>query len=79
MGIRINCAECGNHIYVGPEAFKIKSDYTLRCCEDCKIIVEKRKEALNKSSLRKCGLCGGTGKVKGYSCVPCDGKGEVLV
>ena len=78
-----NCRECGRPFWV-PDPFRIgtiipdypnTSDLCDRCSRRAWEKYEKEREKKYKRVKKPCGTCDGTGKIKGYKCVSCDGKG----
>jgi DnaJ-class molecular chaperone len=79
----MNCRECGKPFWNAWKAipgWRVKSVMPLFevVCQEC---YEKIKKELDRKHPVKevkvtCDSCHGTGKVKGYECVDCNGKGE---
>ena len=87
--VKANCRDCGRYIDTGAISEHIdaqneyrRSVYLSPTIEFrtliCRACFKKRQEAVEKSKKTtcECGRCSGTGRIKGYKCQACNGKGK---
>lgn len=76
-----NCPKCGKPVEITYLPYEKDSTgrYLCRKCQKKRDKMLEKVKKEHKTSYTKCSYCYGTGKVKGYKCEECDGKGEVPI
>jgi hypothetical protein len=73
---RCNCYYCGKPICVNDTLGLLPSPFEIYLCPKCYTKAQKSCEkSTHKKNWNKCWRCEGSGRVKGYICQSCDGRG----